>query len=122
MESVEAIVKELELELLQPATRANVQRLDVLLAEDFLEVGAAGQSFGKAHVLARLPSESGVAFVATQMQAHLLAPTVMLVTYVGERSYGDNVTRSKRSSVWVHNADNWQLRYHQGTYGEPDAT
>lgn len=123
MDVIEAIVKDLELELLQPATRASVQRLDDLLADDFVEVAAAGHSFDKANVLARLPGESGVRFVSTDMQAHLLAPTVVLVTYIGERSLDGTVTRSRRSSVWVKSsANSWQLRYHQGTSGEPDAS
>lgn len=119
MKGFQVIVKELELELLQPATRASVQRLDALLADDFREVGATGHSFDKAHVLARLPGESGVAFLATEMQSHLLAPTVVLVTYVGERTYEGTVTRSRRSSVWVNIAGSWKMRYHQGTCGEP---
>ena len=46
MTSIEATVMDLEAELLQPTTRADADRLAVLLADDFLEVGAAGQSFG----------------------------------------------------------------------------
>ena len=51
MESDEAIVMRLERELLEPATRANVVRVGALLTDDLLEVGATGQSFGKAEVL-----------------------------------------------------------------------
>ncbi len=85
MDSVESIVMSLEAELLQPETRINTQRLDALLARDFLEVGAAGRSFGKSDVLARLPREDGVTFVATEMQAQAIAATVVLVTYRAAR-------------------------------------
>ena len=118
MTSIEATVMDLEAELLQPTTRADADRLAVLLADDFLEVGAAGQSFGKAEVLARLPQETGVGFAATSMQAHLLAPTVVLVTYLAQRTHDGSATQSKRSSLWVKSPEGWQMRYHQGTYGE----
>ncbi|MCD9008145.1 nuclear transport factor 2 family protein [Luteimonas sp. XNQY3] len=119
MESIEATVMDLEAELLQPTTRANTRRLAVLLAGNFLEVGAAGQSFGKAEVLARLPHETGVGFTTTAMQAYLLAPTVVLVTYLAQRTCEGVTTHCKRSSLWVKNPEGWQMRYHQGTYGEP---
>jgi len=118
MRSIETIVKDLELELLRPNTRASTQRLDTLLASDFLEVGASGQSFGKSQILARLPQENGVGFAVTNMHAHVLAPTVVLVTYQAERTHEGRTTRSKRSSLWVNNAGRWQMRYHQGTHGE----
>jgi hypothetical protein len=115
MESVEAIVMQLERELLDPAVRSNGHRLAFLLADDFLEVGASGLSFGKPEVLARLPGESGIAFQASSMQAHLLAPGVVLVTYAAQRTHGGRTTHSLRSSVWVKNTSGWQMRYHQGT-------
>ena len=118
MESIERIVMDLEAELLQPATRANAERLAALLAEDFLEVGAAGQSFGKAEVLARLPHEAGVSFTASSMQARSLAPTVVLVTYLAQRAHEGSATCSKRSSLWVNKSEGWQMCYHQGTYAE----
>lgn len=117
MEVIEATVMRLELELLEPAIRADFKRLDALLADDFLEVGASGRSFGKADVLSRLPTESGITFTATDMQAHLLSPTVVLVTYLATRSHAGEAAQSRRSSVWVHNSCGWQMRYHQGTSG-----
>ncbi|MFQ1625766.1 DUF4440 domain-containing protein [Lysobacter zhanggongensis] len=105
----------LEYELLEPAVRSDVRRLDALIADDFVEVGAAGRPFGKAEVVDRLPGETGVAFRARAMQAHALAPSVVLVTYAAERSHQGHTTCSLRSSVWVKNAGGWQMRYHQGT-------
>lgn len=115
MESVEGMVMRLEQELLLPHVRASIQRLDELLADDFHEVGAAGHSFGRAEVLARLPHERGVGFLASDMQAYLLAPTVALVTYSARRTHEGGATHSRRSSVWVRNVGGWQMRYHQGT-------
>lgn len=116
VESAKAIVIRLETELLQPATRSSIARLDELLADDFLEVGAAGQAFGKAAVLARLPGETGAAFTAGDMQAHLLSPTVVLVSYRATRTSGCASARSLRSSIWIETPTGWRMRYHQGTY------
>ena len=115
MESIEELVMRLELELLEPAVRADRARLDSLLAHDFLEVGSRGWSFGKPEVLARLPEESGIAFRASAMEAHTLAPGVILVTYSAERTHEGVTARSLRSSVWVQRERGWQMRYHQGT-------
>jgi len=38
----------------------------------------------------------------------------MLVTYVGEVMY-DEVVRANSSSIWVREAGNWRLHFHQGT-------
>jgi hypothetical protein len=121
MKSIGATVMQLELELLQRACRSDYQRLDALLADDFLEIGATGRSFGKADVLSRLPQESDIAFVATGMQASHLAQDVVLVTYQASRTHLDKTVHSKRSSIWVKGARGWQMRYHQGTYRESHA-
>lgn len=105
----------LERELLEPATRANVMRVGALLTDDFFEVGATGQSFGKAEILSWLPSESGKSFTVSAMRAATLSDGVMLVTYAAEKAHEGNVTRSLRSSVWVKNPGGWQMRYRQGT-------
>ncbi len=115
MESDEAIVMRLERELLEPATRTNIVRVGALLTDDFLEVGATGQSFGKAEVLSWLPSESNKSFSVSSMQAATLGKGVILVTYAAHKAHEGRVTRSLRSSVWVKNPGDWQMRYHQGT-------
>ncbi|MDH5821981.1 nuclear transport factor 2 family protein [Luteimonas sp. RD2P54] len=115
MNSIEATVMQLEQALLDPAVRGDAGRLDALIADDFLEVGATGRAFGKAEVVNRLPGETGVVFRARAMQAHVLAADVVLVTYAAERTHQGGTALSLRSSVWVKNAGGWQMRYHQGT-------
>jgi hypothetical protein len=115
MESDEAIVMRLEQELLEPATRVDVARVNALLAEDFCEVGASGLVFGKSEVLSWLPSEFGKSFSVSSMQVATLSEGVMLVTYRAEKVHGGETTRSLRSSVWVKNQRGWQMRYHQGS-------
>lgn len=116
MDSLQQHVIALERALLDPAVRADAGRLARLIAEDFREVGATGRAFGKDDVLARLPHETGVGFLAGAMEAHVLAPDVVLVTYTVERTVDGHTTGSLRSSVWVNHDGNWQMRYHQGTH------
>ena len=121
MINAESTVMQLELDLLDPSIRGNRDLLDQLLADDFYEIGATGASFGKANVLERLPHESGIAFTASGMSAQRLADDVLLITYVATRSVDGVTARSKRCSIWVHNSVGWQMRYHQGTYSQPEA-
>ena len=116
MDAVEANVMRLECELLEPSVRADALRLDQLLAEDFLEVGATGRAFGKPDVLGRLPSESGIRFATSEMRAQVLAENVVLVTYLATRTHAGQARRSWRSSIWILSPQGWQMRYHQGTY------
>ncbi|WP_440223633.1 DUF4440 domain-containing protein [Dokdonella sp. MW10] len=115
MASTTDTLLQLERDLLDPVVRADAARLDALVADDFLEVGASGRSFGKDEVMTRLPVEQDVAFTAEAMQAHVLAEGVVLVTYVAERRSGGETVRSLRSSIWIRTARGWQMRYHQGT-------
>jgi hypothetical protein len=119
MGAVLKLIEELELELLAPETRANRTRLDDLIADDFIEVGASGLTFGKDVVLAHLPDEQGVAFQASRINSRLLSPTVGLVTYDCVKTQGDSRVHSKRSSIWINKGGTWQMTYHQGTGCEP---
>jgi hypothetical protein len=110
-----ARVQELEQQLLLPAYRANAAFLNAVLADEFEEVGASGNVFGKAHVLERLPTEDGIRREMQDPQVRQVAPGVLLVTYRVVRTHGSTVTQSLRSSLWRNNAGNWQMVFHQGT-------
>lgn len=111
-----AYLESLERALLDPATRADLGRLDRLIAADFLEIGASGAVFGKADVLARLPDESDVAFDAGPMRVHAIGADVVRVLYTVRRRVGADERRSLRSSWWRREADGcWRMVFHQGT-------
>lgn len=106
---------ELETALLQTAVRASAARLDALLADGFREVGASGRVFGKHEVLTRLPDESGVVFMAEQMEVQMLGTDYALVTYRAIRSAEGVDQASLRSSLWRREPSGWRMLYHQGT-------
>ncbi len=109
------LLKQLELELLDPAGRSDSVLLDRLIADDFIEVAASGRAFGKDEVLARLPSETGILFRAEDLTVRLIAPTVGLVTYSVTRTAGGAPAVSRRCSIWRLDQKQWRMVYHQGT-------
>ncbi|WIH06781.1 nuclear transport factor 2 family protein [Xanthomonas translucens pv. graminis] len=110
----------LELELLEPATRASVARLSALLDEAFVEFGASGRCIDRQVLLQALPAEAGaVRYRAFDLQAWLLAPDLAQLRYRSERRDGDDagapVRRALRSSLWRCRDGEWRMLFHQGT-------
>ncbi len=58
MNAIKEHLKSLEIELLQPETRHNIERIKELLADDFFECGKTGDQFGKIECLTSLPNEN----------------------------------------------------------------
>ena len=77
---IEKIIK-LELELLKPEVRSSLAALDRLIADDFLEFGASGLSFGKKEVMARLPDEVPPEFTASDFKLRELSSNVVQLIY-----------------------------------------
>jgi hypothetical protein len=65
----------LQLELLEPATRASVARLSVLRDAAFVQIGASGRCFDRPALRQALPAEAGaVRYRAFDLQACPPAP------------------------------------------------
>jgi hypothetical protein len=114
-ESIAQHLIALERSLHDPKVRSDRSQLELLIADDFVETGATGETFGKALVLADLPSEQDIAFEAENFATRMLAPTIGLVTYECVKRTADSLVRSKRSSIWMLRDSRWQMTYHQGT-------
>lgn len=115
--SIEAHLRTLEEELLQPDVRKAATRLDALLAEGFIEFGSSGRVFNKQEIIDTLRSESPVRLSLTDFKALPLAPGVVLTTYRALRysALGEQPIYSLRSSVWRLLDGRWQMVFHQGT-------
>ena len=98
---------------LQPCT---TEELTLLLSDDFLEFGSSGSVFRKQDVIAALACRSEVQVKLTDFQAKLLAPTIVLATYL-VCSVGSNAedAASLRSSIWSLEESGWRMVFHQGT-------
>jgi hypothetical protein len=119
MDTTLAFLEELELELLQPSTRANSARINELIADDFLEIGSAGVAFDKDVVLAHLPKEDGKHFQVSNLRSRMLSEGVCLVTYFCVRTHRNTQVHSLRSSIWLKRGSSWQMTYHQATKCDP---
>ncbi len=102
--------------LVQPATRLSVQLLDRYLADDLYEIAATGRCFGKADVLARLPTETPPVISQQDFECRVLAEGLAQLTYRATIQRADNnPSYSLRSSIWRFDGEKWQMVFHQGT-------
>lgn len=111
--SIETLLRELELSLLQSSVRKS-ERVAELIDENFVEYGSSGQVFNKTQVIACLRAESPSQVTVSQLTVQVLAPEVTLVTYRAHR-HSEPPVHSLRSSIWKHRSGQWQIVFHQGT-------
>ena len=107
----EALVEELERELLGPLVRGDIGRTAVLLHPDFLEIGSSGRVWTRDAMMMALEEDPGERTDIEILGADRVGPGAVLLTY---RSFARSGT-TLRSSLWVLDGDRWRLRFHQGT-------
>ena len=108
----------LELELHQPTCRKDCSRLNVLLHDDFYEIGYSGKTHNKSEVLKRLPEQKSESKIYSQdysLQDINEHSVLLLYKSAHVLENGDLQRHALRSSLWVYSNGNWQLRFHQGT-------
>ncbi len=117
MASVEAQLRKLEEQLLQPAIRNNKQLVSSLLRNEFREYGSSGRIWNKEQILDTLRNETSACFSITDFDLTVLSPDAALVTYRAIRHGPSpkNDTASLRCSVWILRDNRWQMLFHQGT-------
>lgn len=108
-----AEVLKLERELQTAECRRDRTRVSVLLAEDFVEVGASGRVWDRSSALELLGAESGDDAV---IEVHDLTGRVIGDGFVMARWDSDRGgRRARRTSLWRHEPAGWRLVHHQGT-------
>jgi hypothetical protein len=117
MEQISAHLFALEKTLLDPAVRRDRARVSSLLAEDFIEFGSSGKIWSRHTILDLLETENFVPPEIEDLACRRLGDGVMLVTYKTARFNTDTRVRSTtlRSSIWIDEAGNWLIHFHQGT-------
>ncbi|MEO6280527.1 DUF4440 domain-containing protein [Roseateles sp.] len=118
-------LRRLEIGLHHPGVRLDEARLRALLHADFREVGRSGRAYDLATVLRFLAEQGASAegppdVVHDRFTVRALGPASALLTYRSAHRLPDGtLTRhTLRSSVWLREAESWQLFYHQGTPAE----
>ena len=110
-------MRALEESLLDPVVRASVQKLDLLLADDFMEFGSSGHTYNKQQEIEALPWQPDQHWAIRDFCLQPLAPGVVLVTYrvIRHANQPDKATHSLRSSIWRCEEGRWRIFFHQGT-------
>ena len=112
----------LEVELHDPATRRDRQRLEQLLHAKFREIGRSGHTHTRIEVVTDLPQEPPAATLhASGFAVCVLAEDVVLLTYESANVAKDGTLErhALRSSVWKGSPGGWQIVFHQGTPTAP---
>lgn len=110
-------LEKLEKELLTHNIRKNPDKLNLLLDDNFCEIGSSGRVWTKQAAIEVLKKESFVETQIKQFQFTLLDETVALITYLAHRKMAINKpdADSYHSSVWVFRENEWKIIFHQGT-------
>jgi len=104
-----------ERSLFRPEVRGSVERVESLLDPEFTEIGASGRFWARDAMVAALKQsfddETPVRIADSEMTGRLLAPGVVLLTYVSDA----DGRRARRSSIWRRHADGMRVVHHHGT-------
>lgn len=122
MEDLKKILIELEERLFQPDVRCSLIELAELISDDFIEIGASGLRFGKANVLARLPTEAAPEITASNYELRMLGLDCAQLLYNAKMLKTEQPLPlySHRCSIWqLNQSAQWQMIYHQGTTCAP---
>jgi hypothetical protein len=87
--------------------------MDATLAPDFFEFGRSGRVYKRDEMLNIEQQPIHAKLPLPQFAAHPITKDVF--TYISEVTYGDEIERANRSSLWSRYATGWTLRFHQGT-------
>jgi hypothetical protein len=93
-----------------------------IMSPDYWEVGASGRSYTRAFILETLaqhpPIDAATAnWQTTDFALQSLAPDTYLLTY----TLNQNPRLTRRTTLWRHTQEGWQILYHQGTLVPPEA-
>ena len=114
--NISELIKALELELLQPEVRKSKDRLNELIADDFVEIGTSGKRFNKQDVISKLVEQEKRLFTIQNFNTIEISPDTILATYeVQIEILNTSLTiDSFRTSIWKNKNGRCQIVFHQG--------
>ncbi len=112
----------IEKELLKKDVRSSEEKLRYYLHKDFIEIGRSGHVFDLDSIIHTLSLEEDAdMFDSTEISSPMLQKineSTWLLTTLYVSSLDDSTVR--RSSIYKHNGEYWQMIFHQGTYVRPE--
>ena len=101
---------ELEVSLHTSEVRNSREKLDSLLSDDFMEIGASGATYRKEQVINSLLKEAPSEIHAKDFEFRKLSNDLSQLIYRSE-----STRRAIRSSIWRLEDGQWRMLFHQGT-------
>ena len=111
------LIKNLEDEINTPVARNNPFRLNELIADEFIEIGATGKKWDKGSIVRELLKEENIEINTSNFTVRELSEDLRLAMYLSVKINKSDKTEIKsiRSSIWKFIDGNWKIIFHQGT-------
>lgn len=110
------VIYELETDLLKPEVRTSYDKLNELIADDFIEYGSKGLIYDKRNILERLPKGNPPSYNLYDFEFIPLSEFIIQTRFKTDIVDTDQIkTTSLRTSLWRKTNDKWQMFFHQGT-------
>ncbi|RYZ74593.1 MAG: nuclear transport factor 2 family protein [Proteobacteria bacterium] len=109
----------LEKRLLEPSIRSDLEELDRILDDSFVEFGTSGRRYGKSDILNLLARDNSSFIDAYDFEPIALAIDLIQLRFKTRRKLdGGETFASLRSSIWRKSQCGWRMIFHQGTATE----
>jgi len=108
MEELKELIYKLETDLLKPEVRTSVEKLNELIADDFIEYGSSGLVYNKQNILERLPQGNSSTYRLSDFEFIILSENIVQTRFKTNRVNLDEAkTTSLRTSLWRKTNDKW---------------
>ncbi len=116
MEELKELIYKLETDLVKPEIRTSVEKINELIADDFIEYGSSGLVYDKAIILERLPRDNSPTYTLFDFELIILSEDIVQTRFKTNRVNFDGTKMSAlHSSLWRKTNEKWQMFFHQGT-------
>ncbi len=112
-------LERLEVALWREESRFDLQQMNELIADDFIEVGRSGRVYQRQDTLAMSRQPIEAILPLPNFHVRLLGENIAQVTYDSAVTHEGIVEYARRSSIWSRSIAGWVLRFHQGTPFQP---
>ena len=112
---------DLERSLHRGSIRRSREKLDGLLHDDFIEIGASGRVYNKEQIIEALLNETPFTINASDFELRLFSEDIAQLKYKTQNTVdNDLMPTTLRSSIWKKEGTIWKMIFHQGTLVQAD--
>lgn len=116
MNELKETLYQLELSLVTPDSRSSAEKLNGLLADDFIEYGSSGSIYNKEITIDSLTTTPSPSYKIFDFEIIPLSDMYAQTRFKTDRTNLDGTKlTSLRSSIWKKTNGKWQMCFHQGT-------